>query len=678
MLGQIKSHWKCDVSELSFQQDLLTGAALCEAIFSLQDQALEKKVGTILASMFSDLEIKLCSRQSLAQSGEHDLVLTINSEMVYLLSGKNGRYNEQDLNRLNIVAALTAQLLAAKFDFLQGVHHGLRGQIFDQLHDSIITMDLAGFIISWNRGAEKLLGYSASEVIGKNIIFLFEDVVDELSDMFAVSGGREMEVRRRKGDGDICWVRMSVSPLINQQDRPIGLIGYLSDVTERKVAEERINHLAYFDALTDLPNRTYFKKMLDSRLEYRRADEELVAVLFIDLNRFKPINDALGHQLGNVVLKQVADRFLSVLGAKDVLARLTSDEFAVAMMDIKQHFDITLLAEKILATLGTPFLVEGHELNLGASIGISLFPQDGVDSEQLLQTADVAMFKAKRLADRENGNYLFYCSEMNRVIAHRLELEAALRRALFKNEFFLLYQPKVCVKSGLIIGAEGLIRWRRSTGLLVAPTEFIQTAEESDLILQIDSVVMDMACAQAFLWQQSGIKPFRIAVNVSAKEFTSALAQRVSAALMRHQISPEWLELEITESMLMHSADAVVAIMHQITALGVSLALDDFGTGFSSFSYLKRFPIASLKIDRSFIQGIPDAADDCAIVSAILSMSKQLSHKVVAEGVEKSAQFDFLRSQGCQEVQGYLFSQPLSASEFTDLLIASPVFKLPS
>jgi diguanylate cyclase (GGDEF)-like protein/PAS domain S-box-containing protein len=677
------------MSELSHQDDLLTGAALCEAIFLTQGPAMEAKINSLLNLVFEDAQLSICSR-SLESASNKDsetelasgiLVRSINSEMVYILSGKNGQISERDLRKLNILTALTAQLLKSKLQFLQGIHYSLHAQILDQIHDSIITMDLAGFIVSWNRGAEKLFGYAAQDVIGKNIIFLYEDMIDVSSDLFLEQGGREIEVRRRKENGAIFWVRLSLSRLYDDQGQAIGMIGYLTDITERKSSEEKINHLAYYDALTDLPNRTFFKKILDANLQqhqFKSVDYgEQVAVLFIDLNRFKPINDSLGHQLGDVVLKQVAERFRLALYEKDVLARLTGDEFAVAVVDVKKHFNITLLAEKLLATLAQPFLIDGHELSLGASIGISLFPQDGMDAEQLLQTADVAMFKAKRLPDRENGSYLFYSSEMNRSIANRLQMEAAMRRALQNNEFFLLYQPKVCVKTGMITGVEALIRWQRSDNQIVPPSEFIQMAEESDLILQIDACVMNMACSQARQWQDMGVKPFRIAVNVSAKEFTSALAQRVSVALSHYQISPEWLELEITESMLMHSADAVVMIMRQITALGVSLALDDFGTGFSSFSYLKRFPIATLKIDRSFIQGIPAAADDCAIAGAIIGMAQQLKHKVIAEGVETHEQFEFLRKYGCDEVQGYFFSKPISALAITERLLSLRGFDVP-
>jgi diguanylate cyclase (GGDEF)-like protein/PAS domain S-box-containing protein len=677
------------MSELSHQENLMTGAALCEAIFLLQGPALEEKVNALLDSVFEGAQLRICSNYLKTESNRalkyalssNVLVRPINKELVFILSGKNGHYNEQDLHQLNMLTALTARLLNAKLQFHQSIHHSLHAQILDQIHDSIITMDLAGFILSWNRGAEKLFGCSANDVIGKNIIFLYEDLIDVSVDFFKEPDGREIEVRRRKENGAIFWVRLSLSRLYDEQGLAIGMIGYLTDITERKSSEEKINHLAYYDALTDLPNRIFFKKILDAHLQqyqFKNVDKsEQIAVLFIDLNRFKPINDSLGHQLGDVVLKQVAERFRMALYEKDVLARLTGDEFAVAVVDVKKHFNITLLAEKLLASLAHPFLIDGHELSLGASIGISLFPQDGMDAEQLLQTADVAMFKAKRLLDRENGSYLFYSAEMNRSIANRLQLEAAMRRALQNQEFFLLYQAKVCVVSGAITGVEALIRWQRTPEQITPPSEFIQMAEESDLILQIDALVMDLACSQARRWQEMGIKPFRIAVNVSAKEFTSALAQRVNLALIRHQISPEWLELEITESMLMHSADAVVTIMRQITSLGVSLALDDFGTGFSSFSYLKRFPIATLKIDRSFIQGIPDAADDCAIAGAIISMAHQLKHKVIAEGVETREQFDFLRSHGCDEVQGYFFSKPISACAFTERLLTQPTFSLP-
>jgi diguanylate cyclase (GGDEF)-like protein len=449
----------------------------------------------------------------------------------------------------------------------------------------------------------------------------------------------------------------------------------LSDITARKRAEEKINHLAYYDLLTDFPNRTLFKKLVDNALQQAQRNEATVSLMFVDLNRFKPINDTLGHRIGDLLLKQVAERFRSALRENDVIARLGSDEFAVALIDVKQHFHAGIVAQKMLATLESVFHVEAHELRLGASIGISLYPQDGQDAEQLLQRADIAMFKAKRVIERASGSYAFYNIDMNKSIAGRMHLESGLRRALVNEEFFLLYQPKIDINTGRVHGAEALLRWNHPKEGIILPDQFIPIAEESDLILQIDAWVLETACAQAKRWQDAVIPQFRIAVNVSAKEFTSALPVRVSEALTRHQLCSGWLELEITESMLMHSAESVVAIMDEITAQGVTLALDDFGTGFSSLSYLKRFPIHTLKIDRSFVEGIPNDGDNCAIASAIISMAKQMKHKVIAEGVENEEQFCFLKTMGCDEVQGYLFSRPVDIEKFNELL--SKTFLLP-
>jgi EAL domain-containing protein (putative c-di-GMP-specific phosphodiesterase class I) len=285
-----------------------------------------------------------------------------------------------------------------------------------------------------------------------------------------------------------------------------------------------------------------------------------------------------------------------------------------------------------------------------------------------LQKADIAMFKAKRIDSNASGSYVFYDNEMDQHIAGRLYLESGMLRALHLNEFFLLYQPKIDIASGRIIAAEALIRWAHPTKGTISPLEFIPIAEETGLILQIDSWVLDTACAQARLWQDAGILPFRIAVNVSAREFSADLPARITQALQAHEISAAWLELEITESMLMRNTESVIKIMGQITALGVSLSLDDFGTGYSSLSYLKRFPIETLKIDRSFIRGIPEDQDDCAIAGAIISMAKQLKHKVIAEGVENHQQLSFLKKVGCDEIQGYLFSHPVDADEFKQLL----------
>lgn len=664
------------------QQDIVLGIELCETILSAEEQALEASLNRILSSLFSESDVAYRRQRPILEQGQ--MLAEIAPESYFVISGKCGEINEHDLHKLNQLTQLSARLFAKRLSTATQFKAAMKSQlihsqILDQLHESVITMDLAGFILSWNLGAERLFGYTAKEALGQNILFLYEaEDADDSSvrDIFLERGGREMEVKRRKKNGEIFWASLSLSTLFDEYQQAVGLIGYLSDITERKRSEERINHLAYYDVLTDLPNRSLFKKLVDSALQQSYRNEMSVSVMFVDLNRFKPINDTLGHYIGDLLLKQVAERFRVALRDNDVIARLGSDEFAIAILDVKQHFHAGLVAQKILATLEHVFSVEGHDLRLGASIGISIYPQDGNDAETLLQKADIAMFKAKRQIDKAGGSYTFYDAEMNRSISGRMYLESGLRRALQREEFFLLYQPKLDVRSGKVLGAEALIRWAHPQDGIIAPNEFIPVAEETNLILQIDAWVLDAACAQAKIWQSAGVQAFRIAVNVSAREFTVSLPERIEQALGKHQISSGWLELEITESMLMQNADDVVAIMSQITALGVTLALDDFGTGFSSLSYLKRFPIDTLKIDRSFIQGIPDDVDDCAIASAIISLAKQMKHKVIAEGVENSEQFAFLQKMGCDEIQGYLFSRPLDAEKFSEVMLRS--FSFPS
>ncbi|MCH8618770.1 EAL domain-containing protein [Undibacterium sp. TS12] len=662
---------------------LEVGASLGEAVLCLKGAELDAALNRIVRDVFRDANVAFRRGKPEEQGTADHVHFVVAPETYYALSGKKGRINEADIAKLNLLASLTAQLFStrARLDQEQQAstqEQWQQTQIIEHIHESVITMDLAGFIISWNRGAQKLFGYTAEEVIGKNILFLYEEQDSDgelLYDSFLEHGGREMEVRRKKKSGEVFWASLNLSPLCDASGMAIGIIGYLSDITARKDAEQKINHLAYYDALTNLPNRSLFRQLVDNALLQSQRNSSSAAIIFIDLNRFKLINDTLGHDIGNELLRQVAARFQLTLRENDIVARLGSDEFAIALLDINQHFQASMVVQKLLHALNDAFMVAGHELRVGASIGISVFPQDGSEANALLQKADIAMYKAKRGAGNASGSFMFYSDSMNQSMAGRLYLESSMRKALENHEFYLQYQPKVDIKSGKIIGAEALVRWQRPDKGLISPAEFIPVAEETGLILQIDAWVLDTACAQARQWQDNGVMPFRIAVNVSAREFTNNLPVRVKEALQRHQISPEWLELEITESMLMHSAESVIAIMEQITAQGVVLALDDFGTGYSSLSYLKRFPIKTLKIDRSFIQGIPADKNDCAIAGAIILMAKQLNHKVIAEGVETRKQLDFLIRADCDEVQGYLYSRPVSAEQLLVLLNKGFLFK---
>jgi diguanylate cyclase (GGDEF)-like protein/PAS domain S-box-containing protein len=546
-----------------------------------------------------------------------------------------------------------------------------QSQILDQIHESVLTMDMNGFITSWNKGAERLFGYSAVEAVGRNILFLYVDEEAGFHDAFLEQGGRLMEVRRKKKSGEVFWASLSLSPLCDVNDRSIGLIAYITDITERKQAEERIHHLAYYDALTNLPNRSLLTKLVDQALTVAQRSKQTGCVMFIDLNRFKMINDTLGREIGDALLREVAQRFRLALRDQDIVARLGGDEFAVSLFDISQHYEASMVAQKLLQSLNAPFIIDGHDLRVGASIGISVYPQDGPDAETLLRLADIAMYRAKQGGDSDAENVAFYSQDMNQGMQERMRIESGLRQALGNGQLMLHYQPKYSIASGQIIGAEALVRWMHPERGLVPPAEFIPLAEATGLVVQVGEWVLEAACAQAQRWKEMGLPPIRLAVNVSAREFTSALPGRVTETLKRYGLEPSWLELEITESTLMHNIDRVIGIMDRLTALGITLSLDDFGTGYSSLSYLKRFPIDTLKIDRSFTTGIPGDTNDCAIASTIISIAQQLQHKVIAEGVETVEQLAFLKDSGCDEVQGYLFSRPLPAVEFENVLLRS-------
>ncbi|MCG2586118.1 bifunctional diguanylate cyclase/phosphodiesterase [Massilia sp. TS11] len=665
-------------------------AAVCEAVLRLRGPALWEELGRIASDLMqaphgkfipSDLTpgglppVHSGPVESAAGGLMQDVVRDSQYFGSFHVCGR-GSFEEHEKQQFSSLATLTASLLQIHSVAQRSTHAFVQveaqlahqTQILDHLHESVVTMDLNGYITSWNKGAERLFGYSAIEAVGRHILFLYEDEDTAFRDNFAEYGGRMMEVRRRKKNGEVFWASLSLSQLCDLEERPIGMIAYLTDITERKQAEERLHHLAYYDALTGLPNRTLLTKLVDQGLSVTLRNQSIAGVLFIDLNRFKVINDTLGRSVGDELLKEVARRFRAVLREQDVVARLTGDEFAVGLFDLGQHFEATTVAQKLQASLIDPILVDGHVLRVGASIGISVFPQDGTDAESLLRQADIAMARAKADAENPDDSVAYYSQDMNQTMLERMRLEHGLRHALGHGELLLHYQPKYAVDTGRIIGAEALVRWRHAERGLVPPAEFIPLAESTGLVVQVGEWVLETACAQAAAWQRAGLRPFRLAVNVSAREFTSMLPGRVKNTLERYELDPAWLELEITESTLMHNIERVITIMDRLTAMGVALSLDDFGTGYSSLSYLKRFPIHTLKIDRSFTTGIPNDSNDCAIASTIINMGRQLKHRVIAEGVETQEQLNFLRESGCDEVQGYLLSRPLDARAFEKLL----------
>jgi diguanylate cyclase (GGDEF)-like protein/PAS domain S-box-containing protein len=671
--------------------DFLTNsAALCDAVLRLRGTALTQELGRIVRAVLNSplgeyipadsATLLLRPPLETVQAANDDAVPSLSQDICFddhffgrfVVSGRAEPYSDLDRQHLASLARLAGSVLQVHSVAQRTTHAYVQveaqlqhqAQILDQIHESVLTMDMNGFIISWNKGAERLFGYTAVEAVGRNILFLYDDEDHGFHDDFLESGGRLMEVRRKKKNGEVFWASLSLSPLCDINDRSIGLIAYLTDITERKMAEERIHHLAYYDALTNLPNRTLLTKLVDQALMVAQRNKAHGCVLFIDLNRFKLINDTLGRAIGDELLVEVARRFRTVLRDQDLVARLGGDEFAVGLFDIGQHFEASMVAQKLLATLNEAILIDGHDLRVGGSIGISVYPQDGHDAETLLRLADIAMYRAKQEGGEDGDHIAFYSQDMNQGMQERMRIETGLRNALGNGELLLHYQPKYSIQNGKIIGAEALVRWRHPVRGLVPPSEFIPLAEATGLVVQVGEWVLETACAQAQAWKHAGLPAIRLAVNVSAREFTAALPGRVSETLKRYGLEPSWLELEITESTLMHNIDRVIGIMDRITAMGVTLSLDDFGTGYSSLSYLKRFPIDTLKIDRSFTIGIPEDTNDCAIANTIISIAQQLKHKVIAEGVETAEQLAFLKNSGCDEVQGYLFSKPLEADAF--------------
>jgi diguanylate cyclase (GGDEF)-like protein len=436
---------------------------------------------------------------------------------------------------------------------------------------------------------------------------------------------------------------------------------------ERRANEERLRHQAYHDSLTGLPNRTSLIERVGEAIKRGRRNGETFAVLFLDLDSFKDINDSLGHSVGDLMLQAVAERLQPALREQDTVARLGGDEFVVTLLLLKRTEHAAVVAEKLLvAVSGTPYSIEGRELSITASIGISVFPDDGKDVNELIKNADAALYHAKKMG---RNNFQFYAQDIGARAFAILSMEHSLRRALERGEFLLHFQPQMDLGSGTTVGAEALIRWEHPEMGMVSPAEFIPIAEERGLIVAIGDWVLNEACRQNREWQQAGLAAIPVGVNLSALQFRDKnLIDKIAAALHKTGLSAAFLEIELTESAVMQDSESAIATMRAMKEMGLHLSIDDFGTGYSSLNYLKRFPLDKLKIDRSFVRGLPHDADDAAIANAVLGMARALRLKVIAEGVESGQQAEFLRQHGCDEIQGYYFGRPMPAEQFARFL----------
>ncbi len=473
-------------------------------------------------------------------------------------------------------------------------------------------------------------------------------------------------VLTRSVDGELQFISLSGEPMFDADLAFVGYRGVSRDISDRRRDEERIRYLAMHDALTGLPNRSMFARLLNREIEAARRFGRNFSVLFIDLDRFKNVNDTLGHDAGDYLLREIAKRFKACLRASDTLARLGGDEFVALLECAQGEAGTQVVATKLLEAALTPVVINGQECRVSASIGVANFPGDAEDESTLMRHADMAMYAAKEAG---KNNIQLYDPRFRSQAHERMELEQALRRALDDGQLFLHFQPKVAVLSQQLSGVEALLRWVHPTLGNVSPARFIPIAEESGLILPIGKWVLHEACRQTKAWQAAGLPSVRMAVNLSQRQFDDPqLVRSLRDLLQSHQLDPQWLELEITESMVMQDTERAIALLRDIKRLGVRLAIDDFGTGYSSLAQLKRFPVDTLKVDRSFIREITSSSDDKAIAEAIITMGRSLGLSVVAEGVETAEQLAALRARDCDEMQGYLFARPMPAAHFEQML----------
>ena len=471
----------------------------------------------------------------------------------------------------------------------------------------------------------------------------------------------DIEYRIVVADGSVRWVHDQAFPVKDASGAVYRIAGIGADVTQRKEAEEKLVYLAHYDGLTGLPNRVLFFDRLQQTLAQAGRRELLAAVMFLDLDRFKVVNDTLGHAIGDELLRHVAQRLAGCVRLGDTVARFSGDEFVLIVNDLHGAEDARHIAKKVLEAFEDPFRIGGHEVFASTSIGISMFPSDCDNEQALLKNADSAMYRAK---ESGRNNFQFYTREMNARAMYRLDLENSLRHALERGEFRLHYQPKTCLHTGKLTGVEALLRWERPGHGLIPPADFVPLLEDTGLIVPVGEWVMAEACRQVAAWRASGHDPVSIAINISARQFaTRNLGEIIKRVLDVHKADPRFIELELTESMLMVNTEEAVRTLEFLKSLGLRLSIDDFGTGYSSLSYLKRFPIDALKIDRSFIDEVTTDADDATITRAVIGMAHNLGLKVVAEGVETREQIAFLSANGCDEAQGYYFARPEPAGE---------------
>ncbi|MEE4683876.1 EAL domain-containing protein [Pseudomonas alliivorans] len=550
----------------------------------------------------------------------------------------------------------------------------LAATVFDAASEGIVIFDPDYCILTVNQAFSRVSGYQPDDLIGRRVTDIassrdarrhFQAIHQSLEQTGQWQG--ELVEARKSGELYPQWLQLNV--VRDKAGKLSHIVGFFSDLSSRRAAEERMRYLAHFDELTGLANRSLFNERLREARERVRSGGRSLALLHINLDRFKLLNESLGHEIADQLLRHIARRLSNAMPEADTVARLSGDEFGVLFDSYSNLSSLARVTNRLLGKLRVPLSVAGHELVISASVGISLLSESAREVSALVSQANMAMQHAKHLG---GNNFQFFTESLQASTLERLQMEIQLRRAIEDHQLLVFYQPKLSLRSGRLDSAEALVRWHHPQRGMVPPGEFIGLAEETGLIGAIGEFVLRKACWQACEWQRQGMAPIRVSVNLSVHQLRQGkLVSLVRQVLEETGLEPQWLELELTESQLLDSVEHIIATFQQLRELGVKLAIDDFGTGYSSLSYLRRFPVDYVKIDRAFISGLGDGTEDAAIIQAIISMAHSLGLKVVAEGVENQSQLEFLREHGCDEVQGYLISRPIEASAMAAMLIQS-------
>ncbi|AMK77027.1 MULTISPECIES: bifunctional diguanylate cyclase/phosphodiesterase [Methylomonas] len=639
------------------------------ALLGVTRKALIKKplTGFILAA---DQDVYYLHRKQLMETGKKqvfELHFVKQNGIAFWVRLEMNLTTATDGGQMFRVVMIDISLQKANDDYLRQA-----AAMFESAREGVMVTDADAKILVVNRAFTELTGYSTAEVLGQTPQILKSGRQDEAfyQAMWVEinnTGYWQGEIWNRRKNGEIYPQMLSISAVRNEYQQVTHYVGVFSDITQLKDAVDRLDYLAHHDPLTDLPNRLLLFARLEHCIELSSRERKLAALLMLDLDRFKDVNDSFGHLAGDELLQQVARRLTNRLRGVDTVTRLGGDEFALLLEDLSHPQDAALVAAEIVKALSEPWrLSNGAEVRIGVSIGISLFPDHGKNSEELLQHADAALYRAK---DEGRGNFKYFSEDLTEAAIRRINLESLLRRAIVKEELRIYYQPQIDINSGAIIGAEALLRWHHPEEGVIPPSQFIPVAEETGLIGEIGEWVLLEVCRQGQCWLEAGIPPLTLAVNLSPHQFRHGdIVASLAAILNETGFPAEYLELELTESALMTRESEAVQILEQLRTLGVRLAIDDFGTGYSSLAYLKRFPLDRLKIDKSFIDDIPQLEDDNEIAAAIIGIAHTLRLQVLAEGVETEDQLNFLKKHGCDFYQGFYKSPAVSAETFIALL----------